>query len=334
MRSRILVSCLSLPFFALAACGDDEETPVVQEVETTVAFRAVANGEPVVFGEQTPGISDSDSVNVYDLRFYVSEIHAIDQEGKAQRARVLQNIWTHEDGVALIDLSDVAEGAGTAGVNNHVTLRFPEGEYSALRFTMGVPFEHNHSDASVAPSPFNMMSMNWGWRGGRLFFRLDATTGTGNGAHAHVGSTGCQGELIDITHCDQPNRSTIEIPWTLGQNVELDLQALYAGFDVNANTEETPALCMGSPEDPECAPFFIALGLPFGDTAAQTQTVFRATDAGITAISSTATGADQGGGHGDHGDGDDHGDHGDGDGEDHGDHGDGDGDGDDHGDEG
>ena len=310
MRTLVLSSFLPVALLTLTACDDDSSASTL---ETTVAFQAIADGEAIVFGDQTPGISETDSVSVYDLRFYLSDIYGVDVDGEAHRAELPTSVWTHDGGTALIDLADLTEGAGTAGVNNHVTLTLPDREYRALRFSLGVPFEHNHTDVSTAPAPFNMMSMNWGWRGGRIFFRLDGTTGEGNGAHIHVGSTGCQGDIDAITHCDQPNRPTIEIPWHPGQNIALDLTALYRDVDVNSNTEETGALCMASPDDPECEPFFVALGLPFGETPAQEQRVFTATDAPIVAASSSPSAdGDAPADHGDHGDDSDHGGHGDG----------------------
>lgn len=285
-QSPTRLALLAPLLFGLSACGDSEEPKDSKKgIEVPLAFRAVAGGEEVVFGEPNANISPDDSMTVTDLRFYVSNIQAIDADGQLHNASLNHRLWHHESGVALIDLSSVESGASTLGVNNHVVLGLPDLEYTGLKFTVGVPFELNHSEVSTAPAPFNMVSMNWSWRGGRLFFRLDASTGEGNGANVHVGSTGCQGEIDAITHCDQPNRIEVELAWSAGQNIELDLEALFAGLSVNNNTEQTGALCMASPDDADCAAPFSALGLPFGEVEASEQLVFMTTDADIELVS-------------------------------------------------
>lgn len=289
--SRLSLGLFSLLALSLSACGDDTTPQNPDETFTaTIAFEGRSGDAAFTLGDTLSGLdANGDTLRVYDLRFYLSDIEAVDDAGLAHPLVLESSPWNADGRLALIDLSDVSdEGASTAGVRNYLRGTLPEGTYVALRFTLGVPFELNHSEFASAPAPLNMGSMAWSWRGGRIFFRMDALTGAGNGAHIHLGSTGCQGEIDAITHCDQPNRPRYEIPWTAGQNIALDIRALYDGLDLNTNQEDTGALCMSAPDDLDCAPFFDAFGVSEApeEGAFHRSSIFAATDATIAPRSS------------------------------------------------
>lgn len=313
-RTPLLVAILGASTLTLTACDDDntiEQTP-----EVTIPFGAAwgtsGQGEPQLFeaGTCVEGVGmNEQSVRIDDLRFYVADVEARTQEGEWVALELADRDWQGE-GVTLIDLSELELEASTGGYNNFVQGTLPEADYDRLRFTLGVPFEQNHSNAPTAPAPMNVTGMFWSWQGGRKFIRIDGQTCSDTdqstrGVMLHLGSTQCQGEMINITGCDNENRSVIEVDWTHGETILLDLQALYEDVDFEFDEEALGSVCMAAPDDLECAPYFSALGLPFGEDQASAPRVFVSTRTPIEA-KSRAGNADEHDDHGDHGD---HGDH-------------------------
>lgn len=281
---------LSLPllFLAsasmLAACGDD----AVQQLHVQVPFGALLAQAPFEAGECADGVgTEGDAIAISDLRFYIADVHAQNDAGEWRPLQLSQRAW-QGNGITLIDLSALEAESGTAGMNNYIDGHLPEDSYRRLRFTLGVPFEENHSNAATAEAPLNVGGMFWSWQGGRKFLRIDAQPcgdrvpeSTPNSLALHLGSTGCEGEMTQISHCAQANRSIIELDWSPGQSVMFDLDALFAESNIYANTEETPSLCMSAPSDPDCAPLFGALGLPFGSEHVSAQRSFIVSDQSI-----------------------------------------------------
>ena len=87
--------------------------------------------------------------------------------------------------------------------------------------------------------------MSWGWQGGFKFFRADVDSEDYNFIF-HLGSTGCEGTIGDISGCTQSNRAEVTI-----QNFDprtdviiVDAQTLFRGTNVSTNTEDTLSGCM------------------------------------------------------------------------------------------
>lgn len=245
----------------VVACGDDSEPP---EVPVSVNFAVASDDGPWACGD-APALGSSDSEFVIsDLRFYVHDVSLVRAGGEVvSLATADDGIWTGQ-GVSLLDFEDGTGpcDSGNEGTNSVVNGTVPEGEYTGLSFTLGVPFDLNHQDAGVAVAPFSYSAMFWGWQGGYKFLRLDGETVAGNGNRIHLGSTGCEGAITNITSCANENLVTVILePFDAATDVVVfDLEALFDGVDMEANTEGTPLGCM-STDDPECDSLFEAVGL-------------------------------------------------------------------------
>ncbi len=164
-----------------------------------------------------------------------------------------------------------------------------------MRFTMGVPFELNHGDPTVAPSPLNITAMFWNWQGGYKFLRVDmASTGLSanpamknmamehgakaahghddaSGYSVHLGSTMCASAspTESPSSCKNPNRVTVTFTkFDIAKNVIIaDLGAILVGANVDHNTPNTSPGCMSFPKDPDCPAVMSALGLPYDGVA-------------------------------------------------------------------
>ena len=264
--------------------GDGDGDPTgdgdgdTQPIEVTLQFAAAVGDQAVACGESYAGLgSEGTTVEVQDFRFYVHAIELVDVDGVGTPLTLAQDgVWQLDD-LALLDFEDgtgACQDAGTAELNDVVVGTAPAGDYTGLRFVLGVPFEHNHHAVDTAPSPLNVPSMFWNWQGGYKFARIDLLNGHPDSPawFWHQGSTGCEsgGPTEPPTEeCMRPNLLPVEFEAfdASADVIVLDLATLVAGVDVSQNTEATAPGCMSGVTDPECVALFPNLGLDL-DTGA------------------------------------------------------------------
>lgn len=206
----------------------------------------------------------SQAPRLTDLRFYVSAVQLVDSYGAAVPVSLTPDgSWQTHD-LALLDLENGHESCdnGTAVVNSTLRGTVPAGDYRDLRFVLGVPFELNHRDPLQAAAPLGDAAMHWHWRGGYKFMRAGIQDGT-HSYWLHLGSTGCEGKLQNITACSAPNRVTIDIKDfnPASDIVRVDLGNLFADM-MPGDTAVTS--CSSSPAEATCDAPFAALGLRAG----------------------------------------------------------------------
>ena len=184
------------------------------------------------------------------MRFYVSGLTMIDAQGHAVPVTLGANPWQNE--VATL----VALGGRTE--NPTVSGRVPGGDYKAVRFLLGIPFDRNHGNPLAVSAPLNVPSMFWTWQSGYKFVRIDIA----NDFSFHLGSTGCVSASAvrpPAEPCRQPNAARIRLasdtPAT--GTIVLDLDALVAHIDTGA-----AANCMEAYADRDaCRGLLANLGL-------------------------------------------------------------------------
>lgn len=274
-KPHLLAALLSLT----VACGttdtDATDTETGADVPVTLIFDARVGDAVASCGVDYAGIGAAGStVQLRDLRFYVHDLVLLTDDG-AEYPVTLDDDDLWQDGtVALLDFEDASGDCsnGNPNLNDVVLGTVSEDlDFTAVRFTLGVPFADNHGDASSAETPLNVTSLFWSWQTGYKFLRIDLSTEMG-GWMMHLGSTGCEAdEDGNVTSCSEPNRPVYELdldPET--GSVVLDVAELVAAVDLT--TDGGGAMgCMSGVDDPECAPTFEALGL--GESE---QTVFSA----------------------------------------------------------
>lgn len=250
-----------------------------------IQFDAVVGNETFACGHSYGNIGVTHSaVTPTDLRFFVSAVTLMRTDGTAIHVKLVQDdLWQYED-VALLDFEDGSGPCrnGTLAVNRTVRGTVPDGDYQGLTFVLGVPFELNHDDVTIARSPLNLTSMFWVWNAGHKFLKLDmATSGQPDarvegrrsseaktqavGFPVHIGSTGCApgSKTTPPRSCKAPNRATVKIAqFDVERDIVVaDVAVLLKNADVDKNTPDTAPGCMSEPNDPDCAPVFAALGL-------------------------------------------------------------------------
>ena len=302
----------------LTACGGDSSssTEIVgpREISATIPFAAVVGDASVECGEDYLNAgSDATTVSFVDFRFYVHDFKLVTDAGTEINVS-LDDVSTdgsdesspsQNSRVAQLDFRDTlgceAEADANPNFNDgvQVTATVEEGvTISAIRFTLGVPFDLNHKDQAAAEEPLRnpgrASGAGWNWQGGYKFTGIDVSPvggwtdpedgeRTGNRWNVHLGSTGCPVSVSDLESgtepetCDNPNRP--EITLELGAidveqaEIVIDYAALVSGVSVAQDEGGAPG-CMSGTTDPECETVFANLGLAWGDNAATDQSVF------------------------------------------------------------
>lgn len=276
LERRLAMAMLFAPALVTSACEDPETT-------VQLHFRAVVGDAPFACGTSFEGLGTSATrAEFSDMRFYVSDIVLISNNGAEVPASIEGDGRWQLPGVALLDFEDRSGLCtnGTEPTRTFVNVKADGSDFTGVRFTIGVPFDVNHGDTATAPSPLNLSGLFWNWQAGYKFMRIDAKLDGGRGFNLHVGSIGCSMDIATTTvkSCERPNRAVFSLsdfnPET--DAIVLDVAELIADVDLSADAGGAPG-CMSTPDDPECRPVFEALGLSVDDAATHDrQTVFSA----------------------------------------------------------
>lgn len=297
--SRLSLSALALASLLSACGGGGDTTGWRTDSAGTISleFAAVTGTTAVDCGSTLTSMgSNAKSAQVQDLRFYISDVQLIKEDGSTVALTLSatddNNYAGTDHSVSLITLSQADSGACTAGtLNTTIQGTVPEGRYVGVSMTLGVPFDLNHLNSTDSATPAVLRSdvnpgMSWNWRGGRKFTKIELQSSeTDNPVTLlHLGSTGCVGDPANgtpISSCTAPNRVTLNFAEfnPSKQKIALDLQALFAAEDFTAMN-----MCMSSPTDDSCTALFSTLALDFKadgtgtglPLSGQTQSVFKA----------------------------------------------------------
>lgn len=179
LRSPLLtLTTIALILFPATSARAETEAIALQ-------FQGSVGDEPFVCGARYAGLGTSQSnVTPTDFRLYVSGVALIAADGTIVPVALTQDgKWQHEN-VALLDFENKADvcANGTTETNSQIVGTVPAGDYQGLQFSLGVPFALNHADATLAPSPLNLTSMWWNWRGGYKFLRVDLQVAHSSGS--------------------------------------------------------------------------------------------------------------------------------------------------------
>lgn len=252
----------------LFSCGETTD-PV------SISFAALVNGAEFVCGQSYPGVGDGGEWTARDARFYVHDVELVDAAGNITPVTLdADGMW--QDGeVALLDFEDGCGDMGNTDLNTTIRGTAPEGDYTGVRFRVGVPESLNHSNAATAGAPLNLTAMFWNWNGGYKFMRIEGPSGVFEAWRLHLGSTMCDGDMAGNATCMTANRPLIDLDGAdpRSASIGFDIGALFAESPLT-NTEETPPGCMSAPTDMDCAPIFENLGLDFAGQGPAEQNVF------------------------------------------------------------
>lgn len=282
IRAATSVLPIAVLSIALAACDDDPVSPP-EPIDLSLDFVAEVNGVAFACGQSYAGVGTANTeITPVDFRLYVHDVVLIDSEGGETPVELDQDgTWQHEN-LALLDFEDGSGPCvnGTGATNRSIRGTADGGDYTGVRFTLGVPFELNHIDQTTAPAPLDLSALFWSWNGGYKFARIDHTSAeVPTGWNVHLGSTGCTpggGPTVVPTTCTNEHRVdvTLEMDPETGV-VVADYGALLDGADLSVNVAGAPG-CMSFPGDPDCPPVMNAFGLDYEGNASTGQNFFSA----------------------------------------------------------
>ncbi len=179
MKKLLYLLPLSL-FFLSSSCGDDEGPVTGTTTNLNITFKAVYDGQPLVFGESLT-YTDGTAFNISKLQFFMSNANLI----SPNEADPNTPLETELSEVKLVDFSSA--NATAAGATEGVTItytRIPTGEYNAFKFGLGVIPEYNDDvPADYSSShPLGAPSNYWEVWESYIFVKLEGRTDTtGNG---------------------------------------------------------------------------------------------------------------------------------------------------------
>ncbi|MBK9709072.1 MAG: metallo-mystery pair system four-Cys motif protein [Acidobacteria bacterium] len=264
-----------------AAMAGNAEGAKTQEV--ALRFKPMVGDKAFACGQSYDNIGTTNSkITPTDFRFYVHNVRLVDAAGKETPVALEQDGKWQVDNIALLDFENGSGPCanGTADTNDVIKGKALAGNYTGVKFTVGVPFECNHADLAKAPSPLNLTQLFWVWNSGYKFARIEMqTTGLPTGWMLHLGSTGCQpgGTAQTIPKgCDFPNRAEITLNnFNINGDVVItDLKQLLNGANMDVNQPKTARGCMSGQNDADCAPLFANIGLKFAGKDSSGQKFF------------------------------------------------------------
>ncbi|MGV3711243.1 MAG: MbnP family copper-binding protein [Gemmatimonas sp.] len=246
--------------------------------KVALKFQAMVGSEAFACGKSYGGMGTSNAtLTPSDFAFYVHDVKLISATGAEVPVTLDQDGMYQNGNVALLDFED-GTGAcsnGNAALHTSVNGTAPEGKYTGVKLTIGVPFDRNHQDLATQPSPLSLTRMFWAWNSGHKFVRFEAKSAEGKNWVMHLGSGGCTptGSAVKApTACAQENRPVVTLTNfdVDAETVVADIKALFAG---NGGAENQ--VCMSSLKSATCGPMFASLGLPFNGPATIPQTFLR-----------------------------------------------------------
>jgi uncharacterized repeat protein (TIGR04052 family) len=281
-RRPVVGALLAAAFVSSAAIAE----PATRKV--AIRFRPMVGSEPFACGRSYSGIGKSNAtLTPSDFGLYISNVRLVTAAGKEVPVALDQDGVFQNGDLTLLDFEDGTGPCsnGNAPVHTEITGTVPEGKYTGVRFTIGVPFERNHLELTTQPSPLSITRMFWAWNSGHKFARFDAKSSAGKNWVLHLGSTGCTptGSASTVpTSCAQGNRVEIALEkFDVDSDVVIaDAAAVLAG---NGSTPDQSEVCMSGLKSVACAPMFAALGLSFNGSTAGSQSFLRVQGAGTRA---------------------------------------------------
>lgn len=247
-----------------------------------IRFEAVVGSHPFKCGQTYAGIGKTQAAITPEFfRFYVSRVRLVDAQGHQTPLALDQDgTWQQRD-VAFLSFEDSASRCanGSPQMHDEVVGTAPPGNYTAIVFTLGVPEDLNHADATIANSPLNITEMFWSWQDGYKFLRLD-TRVVGKNGHSvpyvfHLGSMRCT-MSGKAAHCNDVNRPEIALNhFSVGKStIVVDVAKLLNGADLEHYDPNGSPGCMSMAMD-NCGAVMANIGVAFGANPAGTQAVFR-----------------------------------------------------------
>ena len=236
----------------LASCTDQ---PMVNTIKVATYF------DKQLLNCKNSILIANNSWQYQQIYFYISQVELKDSQGNWQ-PWPMKDTTLQSNNVALLGEECTNENKA---VNSAWQIDLADvkqfGQYSALRFALGVPFAHNHLNPLTQKPPLNDANMFWVWQLGHKFLRLEMFSQAEQWLF-HLGSTGCRSASVmrsPDSPCQNPNLFTFTVPIEAREDnkpltLAFNLATLLKGVEVNDNSH-----CQSSIDDLSCQQLFANL---------------------------------------------------------------------------
>ncbi len=164
------------------------EAPVDEEMEPAepsvpmqpvrVRFESLADGETIECGDILEDVGELELTRrLTELRFFVAGLSLIAADGTTVPVTLTEDDQWQQASLGLIDLDEnEGECRGSPGMNDVLLGEVPEGEYTGLTFSVGVPSAMYGEDLASGGAPLDRSDMQWPWAPIYNYFFLAVTT--------------------------------------------------------------------------------------------------------------------------------------------------------------
>lgn len=185
-----LALLLALSLFTLSACRKEKTEPQYNNQDLaplSIEFDNIIGGQNLYLNSGSYTNAKGETFNISLLQYFISNI-------KVRKADGTEYTVPQDSSYFLI-----REGNGEAG---SAKIKVPEGDYTALTFTIGVDSLRSTMDISrrtgvLDPSGGMEDGMYWGWNSGYIFFKMEGISSAApvdpSGQHKfrfHIGGFG------------------------------------------------------------------------------------------------------------------------------------------------
>lgn len=168
LRPSLLLAVVLL----FAACNNDNE---VDTAPVTLNFRANYGGQALQILEEPYSYPENVSLRVQLFQFYLSDIALVRADASLVPLSEIE----------LVRFQDQTTAAEAATGTNLEFSDIPTGEYTGLRFGLGVHPDLNGLDPTNFQQPYPLDDTNyWSWATGYVYSKIEASVDTsGNGQY-------------------------------------------------------------------------------------------------------------------------------------------------------
>lgn len=180
---RILPVLLAFPLvLSLTGCRDDPSDDPEPTPETGVFelnFRGYWDGAELFLNKTTEPYTDQvtgNKVIIENVKFYVSDLRLVKADGTEEQVNDYHLFDFAENHQFVTGSGKTAHAGG-----EYMTVEAPLGEYSGVKFGLGVPQDVNNADPSVygPQHPLSVdQGMHWSWNTGYIFLKVEGKMDT------------------------------------------------------------------------------------------------------------------------------------------------------------
>ena len=155
---------------------------------------------------------------IEQFQFFIGDVEFKSESSGWHKVKLIENPYQTGNSVLLGKNCRETSQEINSDDSKNWTVEFEPNEHftqsSAIRFTVGLPFEVNHLNPISQKSPLNLPSMFWVWQTGHKFIRLELASNNQQWLF-HLGSTGCSSASVlraPTQACRYPNTVNVELP--------------------------------------------------------------------------------------------------------------------------